>query len=145
MPGSVGRLTVADRGDVVDAAVRETVDLAREYIAEDGTGRVALIVPEELRPSTRQALSRGMRQAFGSRRATRLEGQDPWDAQLPVCSTEEVKGLEYDAVVVVEPGLICQEAPSPATAAADLYVAMTRPTQRLVIVRTTMDERLLDL
>ena len=145
VPGSVGRLTVADRGDVVDAAVRETVDLAREYIAEDGTGRVALIVPEELRPSTRQALSRGMRQAFGSRRATRLEGQDPWDAQLPVCSTEEVKGLEYDAVVVVEPGLICQEAPSPATAAADLYVAMTRPTQRLVIVRTTMDERLLDL
>ncbi len=51
-------------------------------------------------------------------------------------ATETVKGLEYDAVVVVQPGRIEENAPSRLVAASDLYVAMTRPTQRLVIVRT---------
>ena len=62
-----------------------------------------------------------------------------------VSATETVKGLEYDAVVVVEPALIDQEAPSRLVSAADLYVAMTRPTQRLAIVRTLLDEHELEL
>ena len=62
-----------------------------------------------------------------------------------VCSTESVKGLEYDAVILTEPAAIDQEAPSRLTSAADLYVAMTRPTQQLVIVRTSLDERELEI
>ena len=42
----------------------------------------------------------------------------------------QVKGLEFDAVVLVEPSDIAT-GPS---GASDLYVAMTRPTQRLVVV-----------
>ena len=56
-----------------------------------------------------------------------------------------MKGLEYDAVMVVQPGRIEQDAPSRIVAASDLYVAMTRPTQRLLIVRTKDDESLLEL
>ena len=67
------------------------------------------------------------------------------DSQLLVCDAQSVKGLEYDAVIVAQPGLIAQEAPSRLAAAADLYVALTRPTQRLLIVRTREDENLLTL
>ena len=41
------------------------------------------------------------------------------------------KGLEYDAVLVVEPGRILAEGPR---GAAELYVALTRATQRLGVV-----------
>ena len=47
--------------------------------------------------------------------------------------------------MVVQPAAIDQEAPSRLTAAADLYVAMTRPTQRLLILRTNADESELPL
>lgn len=70
----------------------------------------------------------------------RLDAQSSWDEQVTVCSTQMVKGLEYDAVMVVQPGSIEENAPSRIVAAADLYVAMTRPTQRLLIVRTNADE-----
>ncbi|MCA2210921.1 RNA polymerase recycling motor ATPase HelR [Nocardia rosealba] len=43
----------------------------------------------------------------------------------------ETKGLEFDAVLVVEPGRILAEGPR---GAAELYVALTRATQRLGVV-----------
>jgi hypothetical protein len=43
----------------------------------------------------------------------------------------ETKGLEFDAVLVVEPGQILAEGPR---GAAELYVALTRATQRLGVV-----------
>ncbi|MHA3024711.1 RNA polymerase recycling motor ATPase HelR [Mycobacterium sp. BMJ-28] len=45
----------------------------------------------------------------------------------------ETKGLEYDAVLVVEPGAILADGPG---GAADLYVALTRATQRLGVLHT---------
>ena len=45
----------------------------------------------------------------------------------------ETKGLEFDAVLVVEPGRILAEGPQ---GAADLYVALTRATQRLGVLHT---------
>ena len=142
MPDAVRHVTVDDDDPAALAhAVGATaVELARDFIASDGTGRVAVIAPDDLLATMREAVGRAVRHAFGDAEADRLAEQSVWDSQLPVCSTEEVKGLEYDAVVLVEPGLIEDEAPSRLTAAADLYVAMTRPTQRLVIVRTSMDE-----
>ena len=44
---------------------------------------------------------------------------DPWTA----------KGLEFDSVVVVDPDAVVAEA-----GAGSLYVALTRPTRRLVVV-----------
>ena len=46
----------------------------------------------------------------------------------------EVKGLEFDTAIIVEPGLIVDEIDRGASA---LYVAMTRPTQRLYLIATT--------
>jgi len=45
----------------------------------------------------------------------------------------ETKGLEFDAVLVVEPGRILDEGPR---GAAELYVALTRATQRLGVLHT---------
>ncbi len=43
----------------------------------------------------------------------------------------DVKGLEYDGVVVVDPDQIVDESPGGERV---LYVALTRPTQRLVTI-----------
>jgi len=53
---------------------------------------------------------------------------------VAVLTPQESKGLEFDAAIVVEPQLIVDEIPR---GAAALYVAMTRPTQRLHLVTTT--------
>ncbi len=53
---------------------------------------------------------------------------------VSVVPVEEVKGLEFDGVVLVEPAAILAESPR---GPSDLYVAMTRPTQRLVIAHST--------
>ncbi|WP_239067140.1 HelD family protein [Actinomadura bangladeshensis] len=53
------------------------------------------------------------------------------DSPIVVLTTEEAKGLEFDAVIVVDPSGILAESPK---GGQDLYVAMTRPTRRLTIV-----------
>lgn len=50
---------------------------------------------------------------------------------IAVLSGYEAKGLEFDAVVLADPGALAAET---ARGAATLYVAMTRPTQRLTLV-----------
>ena len=52
------------------------------------------------------------------------------EGAVSVVTVEDVKGLEFDGVVLVEPAEILAESPR---GASDLYVAMTRPTQRLVV------------
>jgi DNA helicase IV len=80
----------------------------RASLAADEAGSVAAIVPPELADALRPAVA-----ALLGERAALL---------TPV----EAKGLEFDTVVVVEPGRV--------TAPGDLYVALTRPTQRLGIL-----------
>jgi superfamily I DNA/RNA helicase len=45
----------------------------------------------------------------------------------------DAKGLEFDAVLVVDPDAILGQSPR---GASDLYVALTRATQRLGVVHT---------
>jgi DNA helicase IV len=60
-----------------------------------------------------------------------VDGLDP--VRLRVVDGLEAKGLEYDAVVVVEPTeLITESTTGPRT----LYVALTRATQRLAVLTT---------
>jgi DNA helicase IV len=59
-------------------------------------------------------------------------GEDPdLTHQVVVLDVRQAKGLEFDAVVVVSPARIVAESPRGRN---DLYVALTRATQRLVIV-----------
>lgn len=140
IPDSVRRIVVDDRQALLDDVAARTVELTREFVGADGTGRIAVLVPDRLLPLMRDRVHSALRAALPQDQYERLARQNVWDEQVSVCGTQEVKGLEYDAVIVVEPGLIEQEAPSRLVAASDLYVAMTRPTQRLLIVRTKEDE-----
>jgi DNA helicase IV len=55
----------------------------------------------------------------------------PDDDRVQVVDSLEAKGMEYDGVVLVEPGVVRDES-GPRT----LYVALSRATQRLVTVAT---------
>ncbi|PKQ25703.1 MAG: AAA family ATPase [Actinobacteria bacterium HGW-Actinobacteria-4] len=102
----------------VDDAVRFTkaadavVDAARiaqnhqDRLASSGGGLVGIVVPDDLRARVRGAVA---------------------DAEITVLTARESKGLEFDVTVVVEPASI-------ASRPGDLYVALTRSTQRLEVV-----------
>jgi DNA helicase IV len=56
------------------------------------------------------------------------------DPRVAVVDTWQVKGLEYDGCVVVLPEQVLEEALSEVAGLRTLYVALTRATQRLVVV-----------
>ena len=62
----------------------------------------------------------------------RIAGTD----RVAIVTPLEAKGLEYDGVLVVTPDDIVAESPGGVRA---LYVALTRPTQRLVTLDAAPD------
>ena len=109
--------------DVAREAARVVAAEVRSGTVADGVGRVAVVAEPRRTASLRAALRDVLPDA--SLRAVR--GDDELDAPVSVVDSRTVKGLEYDVVVLVEPDEL---APS------DLYVAMTRPTQRLHLVHS---------
>jgi DNA helicase IV len=118
-PVSVTIAAADDRQASVVAAVRRD----REVSAE---GTIAVIVSESLTADIVSALATEFSNDVG-------EGAAGLNRPIAVLTPRESKGLEFDSVVVVEPQRIVDEI---ARGAAALYVAMTRPTQRLSIVST---------
>jgi DNA helicase IV len=55
------------------------------------------------------------------------------ETRIAVLTPREAKGMEFDHVIVVEPALIVDEAVE-GQGLRELYVALTRPTRRLVVV-----------
>ena len=102
-------------------AVRAAVTADRA-ISSDGT--IALIVSDSLTASIVDALQQSFAGEVG-------EGAAGLNKSIAVLTPRESKGLEFDSVIVVEPQRIVEEI---SRGAAALYVAMTRPTQRLTIV-----------
>ena len=101
---------VLSRTPVLEAALAEAARLA----AEDGL--LAVIAPPSLRDRVGAAWT------------------SPYDeTRIPVLTPREAKGLEFDHVVVVEPGLIVDDAVGD-QGLKELYVALTRPTRTLVVV-----------
>jgi len=90
--------------ELLREAYREAARLAR------GDGIVALIVADELVEPALQEES-----AF--------EG-------IPLLTARDAKGLEFDHVIVVEPALVAAREQG----LRELYVALTRPTQTLVVI-----------
>jgi DNA helicase IV len=121
----------ADGGSgAIDGLARRVVEVAEEEIAVTRAGRVAVLAPGSLVPALWDAL-----------REAGLPAADPGElasgglsAPLVVLAAESTNGLEFDAVVVVEPGVIAGET---ARGLRTLYVALTRPTQRLTVVYET--------
>lgn len=102
------------------AAVTEQVEKAVAEFVGAGTGRVAVIAAAPRVDALRRALNGG--------------GADGAETPLVVLDPRESKGLEFDAVVLVEPADLTSDGAAGLSGASDLYVATTRPTQRLVVV-----------
>ena len=104
----------------------EIVETVKRELKAVGTGNVAVIAPERLVDLVDDCLARA---EVEHGRATR----QGLDRQVTVVPVGLAKGLELDAVVVVEPGVILRDE---ARGAQALYVALTRSTKRLSIVHT---------
>ncbi|MDO8148491.1 AAA family ATPase [Isoptericola sp. b515] len=123
-------LVVVPTDDLVGETARRAAEEARRHVDPDGAGRVAVIAPADRVSGLRGAVAAAVGEVLGPEEGRRLAAQRPEDAQVLVASPREIKGLEFDAVVVVEPAAVA----AGSGGWGDLYVAMTRPTQRLVVV-----------
>ncbi len=139
-PGLVGPRSVRSTGEpprAVRAPSPEHLDdtIAKVLAEEAGAvpdGRTAVLVPAARVDGLRRRLS-----------AELVPGPDtpdgPADPAVDLTSPVVVlpvaaaKGLEFDAVLLVEPAQVLAESPRGAN---DLYVALTRSTQRLAVVHT---------
>ncbi|WP_291382881.1 AAA family ATPase [Demequina sp.] len=101
---AVAAIAVAHENEVVDKAASAAADEV-DSLVERGGGMVAIIAPADMIEALAAAAPSG----------------------VEVLSARDAKGLEYDAVVVADPAAV-------AHVAQDLYVALTRPTRRLVLV-----------
>lgn len=98
---------------------------AVQELGEQATGRLAVIAAEsELDPISTALLATPGIGSVGT-------GSAGIDDDVAVMSAQDAKGLEFDAVVLAEPSALLE---GTERGAGDLYVAMTRPTQRLEIV-----------
>ncbi|WP_189198215.1 HelD family protein [Micromonospora fulviviridis] len=114
------RTVAADRlaAELVEATAREAAGLA--------DGRLGVIVPAGRVAELGAAVVAALPEA--------TVGEQPELAnRVVVLTTEQAKGLEFDSVLVVDPDRIVAESPR---GHSDLYVALTRATQRLGILRT---------
>ncbi len=114
---------VIDRVPDLEPALLAALPEELEAIAD---GLLAVIAPARIIDRVRAAVT----SVYGSRvgQGAGGPGQD-----IVVTTPREVKGLEFDGVVVLEPAeMLKQEA----VRVGDLYVAMTRPTQRLRLIST---------
>ncbi|MEU4725239.1 ATP-binding domain-containing protein [Nonomuraea dietziae] len=104
------------RGGAAPLAVRggpeQVLSLVEAERREIGEGRVGVVTSD----------------AVYARVAALVPGGDDLDAPVVVLTVTQCKGLEFDAVVVVDPEGILRQS------ARDLYVAVTRATRRLTVL-----------
>jgi DNA helicase IV len=119
LPDAVRRTGVEPEHRIVDdGKVAEATGDAAVELLKLVEGTVGVIVPPRLRPAVDPVLA------------------EVGDPRVVAVSPLESKGLEYDAVVVVEPDRIVADTLGGVRA---LYVVLTRATQRLVTVNSTTD------
>ena len=111
-----------------ESVVEQTVAVVSEEVAHSGGALIGVVCPPSLYVQTAQAVAR----AHADRTGT---AQTALENQVLVLTPWEAKGLEFDVVVIVEPQQLIDDAGG---AVGDLYVSMTRPTQRLHMVGSRM-------
>ena len=115
-----GSLQAHRATDVLAATTGAALTALASLPSDATTGRVAVLVPEALLDEVSTALRASPAGPSMSQGAT-----GSLEARLAVTGPRAAKGLEFDVVVLVEPTRMTP---------ADLYVAMTRPTQALHVV-----------
>jgi DNA helicase IV len=117
-PGVEPPLSVRDSAELPwHARTKDLAWLVERERELTGTGRVAVIAPPASVAATAATLG--------------LSPGPDLDAPVAVLAPEQAKGLEFDAVIVVDPAGIEQSSPR---GRSDLYVALTRTTRRLGLV-----------
>ncbi|HKU02742.1 MAG TPA: AAA family ATPase [Arthrobacter sp.] len=106
------------------AVVERLVEVLPEELAALDGGLLAVIADGDLLPQASAAL----RAVYGRRIGT---GAGSYEQDIVVISPREAKGLEFDGVVVLEPSVMLNHEHGKV---GDLYVAMTRATQRLRLI-----------
>ncbi len=109
------------RPELAHAAAELTSEQVKEQAAEGREGRLAVIAPQGLLP----VLAAELPDASWGRTPDLTR-------RVVLLDARQAKGLEFDTVVVVDPEGILDGSPRGIN---DLYVALTRATQRLGIVR----------
>jgi DNA helicase IV len=103
------------------------VDAVRREAADVGDGRVGVLVPDGREAELGHELMRALPGA--------AVGEQPdLRNRVVMLTVRQAKGLEFDAVIVVQPDEIVAESPR---GLSDLYVAVTRATRRLGVLHTT--------
>lgn len=118
--------SVREAGWPIDArSTGDTAGAVRSVVladrAIDAAGTLAVIVPDAQMPIVWAALD-GIGERIGDSETGPI-------ARVTIMTARAAKGLEFDAVVVVD-----QRAIARSDGAGSLYVALTRPTQRLHII-----------
>ncbi len=110
--------------EVGDSLAETLVGVVLAELVEVGEGNVAVIVPTSVFETASSAFAARGLPAGGPTRSG-------LDQRVTIVPVRLVKGLEVDAAVVVEPGLIVAEE---IEGYRSLYVALTRATKRVTVV-----------
>jgi DNA helicase IV len=110
----------------------QLAEVTTAMAGQTGDGRVAVIVPAARLGELGEAVSAALP---GTAVGEASEHGGPVELENPVVvlSVRQVKGLEFDAVLIADPAGILAESPRGLN---DLYVALTRATQRLGVVHS---------
>jgi len=101
--------------------VEHLLEVMPEELDAANGGLLAVIAADRQLSEVRNALAAVYGRRVGG-------GAGGLEQDISVLGPQEAKGLEFDAVVVLEPGELLHRTGG---RVGDLYVAMTRPTQRL--------------
>jgi DNA helicase IV len=115
-------VAVAPTGDDAVAALAPAV--LAQIADADNAGTLAVIVPS--------LYAEGISEALTTAGVDHGQvGRNALESEVTVLVLADAKGLEFDTVIVVEPAALIRDAPQ---GLRSLYVALTRPTKRLVVV-----------
>lgn len=112
---------VARRADA-SLLAKSVAEVAEQELAAAEGGTVGVVVPAPLLAAVTEAVAERLPEETSG---------EPLETAVSVLSVTAAKGLEFDSVVLVEPSLVVAGG---GNGLRDLYVALTRPTQRLVVV-----------
>jgi DNA helicase IV len=109
------------------ALAAELIATVRREAAQEGEGRLGVLVPAAREEELGHALVAAVPAAAVGEQPDLLN-------RVVLMTVKQAKGLEFDAVIVVQPDEIVEESPR---GLSDLYVALTRATRRLAVLHTT--------
>jgi DNA helicase IV len=129
LPRAVG-VEESALGHQVSTTTRAAAD---DVVDAEGNGRVAVLAPAARVDALRDRLlaDRLPVGAAAGESAVDERGATDLEVAVVVSTVADAKGLEFDAVVVVDPSGIVEESPRGLN---DLYVALTRATRSLDVV-----------